>query len=401
MSFAIRTRACLFLVGILLAMVFLGKNVLFAQTPTTSPSSSKLSEIQNQIRDLESKITSLQGQQKTLSSQITTMNNQIRLTELRISSTKQQIVDLSEDIDTANKKISRLEEALDSLTKVLINRVVVTYEFGNIGPLQILLSSNSISSFVSRVNYLRIVQAHDRKVIYETQQAKNDYTNQKAIFEEKKAKVETLQGQLEGYVAQLDQDKKSKEALLEVTKNDEKKYQELLAKSRAEQSAIQGVIRALELKDGTPVKQGDPIAVVGNTGAPYCSTGPHLHFEFTKDGNVQDPNNYLRPNASYEYSYGSDRYDYYGTVGPRGDWNWPLDEVILVNQGYGSHGYARSFYPNGTHSGIDMESKSSSIIKAPRDGTLYKGGTGCGGASMNYAAVDHGGGLISWYWHVQ
>lgn len=41
---------------------------------------------------------------------------------------------------------------------------------------------------------------------------------------------------------------------------------------------------------GTPVKQGDVIMLVGSTGN---STGPHLHFEVRKDGEVVDPIPYL------------------------------------------------------------------------------------------------------------
>lgn len=369
-------------------------------TPTPDPASKQLEQLKNQIQDLQNKIIDLQKQERTLSSQIAVMDNQIRLTELRINATKQEVANLSKDIDTATEKIGNLEASLNDLTKILINRIVVTYQIGSIEPFQMLLAASSVSDFFVRANYLRIVQAHDKRLIYETQQAKNDYANQKAIFEEKKKRVEALKKQLEGYIAQLDQDKKSKQALLDVTRNDEKQYQELLSKARAEVSAIEGVVATIQLRDGTPVKEGQAIAVVGNSGAPYCSTGPHLHFEVRRNGATEDPSNYLRGGVSFTYSYPEDKYDYYGVVNPHGSWNWPLSDGIKINQGYGSHGFAKSFYPDGFHKGIDMEDDSD-LIKSPKDGTLYKGSTSCRGATMNYAAIDHGDGLISWYWHVR
>lgn len=372
------------------------------ETPTPTPDNSgKLSDIANKIKDLESKISSIQAEEKTLSSQIAVMDSQIKLTQLRIDATEEEIAELGGDIQTAVDKIERLEEALNDTTKLLVNRIVATYQIGNIKPIQVFLGSHDASDLVSKANYLRIVQEHDKRMIFDTQQAKNDYQNQKAIFEEKKKKVEALNAQLEDYTAQLNQDKKSKQELLDVTKNDEKKYQSLLASAIAEKNAIEGVVSSIQLVNGTPVSEGQVIAVIGNSGAPYCSTGPHLHFEVRKNGTIDNPNNFLRGGVSLEYSYGSDQYDYYGTVNPSGSWNWPLDETILVNQGFGSHGYARSFYPSGVHTGIDMESKSSSLIKAPKSGTLYKGTTSCSGAAMNYAAIDHGDDIISWYWHVK
>jgi len=57
--------------------------------------------------------------------------------------------------------------------------VVATYEVGTIQPLQILLTSSGASDFLSRLNYLKRAQAHDKQLIYQTQQAKVDYANQK------------------------------------------------------------------------------------------------------------------------------------------------------------------------------------------------------------------------------
>jgi murein DD-endopeptidase MepM/ murein hydrolase activator NlpD len=233
------------------------------------------------------------------------------------------------------------------------------------------------------------------------QQAKTDYANQKNIYEEKRQRIEMLKSQLESYREQLDNDKKAKQQLLDVTRNDEARYQQLLAQARAERNAIEGVISTIQLKDGTPISKGQVIAVVGNSGAPYCSTGSHLHFEVRKNGTLENPSLYLRGGVNFSYSYDAEQYDYYGSVSPSGNWDWPLDEPIIIHQGFGTHGFAKSFYPGGFHTGIDMTSASSDLIKAPTDGILYKGSTSCSGAAMNYVAIDHGGGVVSWYWHVR
>lgn len=390
-----------FIAALTLIFVIVNSKFIYAQDSSIRVEGCPYQDLGKCIELFQEKVSELNKQGKTLASQIAVMSNQIQLTEVRIKATKQEIADLVLDIDTTTKKISRLQGSLNSLTEVLLNRIVATYETSRVQPFEILLSSNNFSNFFSRLNYLKIAQAHDKKLVYETQQAKNDYANQKEIFENKKKKVEALKNQLEAYNLQLDQEKKTKQSLLDVTKNDEKRYQELLAKAKAEQEAIKGVLASIQLKDGSPIKEGEAIAVVGNTGYPACSTGPHLHFEVRKNGNSENPSNYLKSGISFKYSYGQDQYDYYGTINSQGNWNWPIYETIQINQGYGSHGYARSFYPDGIHHGIDIDSDSSSIIKAPKDGTLYKGTTSCGGSPMNYVAIDHGDGIISWYWHVR
>ena len=193
---------------------------------------------QEKVDCLQKKVNELEGQTKTLSSQIAVLDNQVRLTQARIEATKKQIADLTLDIDTATKKIQTLAQSLDALIAVLLNRIVATYESGTVQPFTLLLSSSDVSNFFSRSSYLKIVQAHDKKLVYETQQAKNDYANQKSIFEGKRKKLESLSKQLVAYTIQLDQENQSKKDLLAQTQGSEENYQKLLAAAEAQLAAF-------------------------------------------------------------------------------------------------------------------------------------------------------------------
>ena len=351
---------------------------------------------QDKVDCLQSKVDDLKGQANTLSSQIAIMDNQINLTEARIEANKRQILDLTLDIDTTTKKISTLSDSLAKITKVLLNRIVATYEAGRVQPLEIVLSSGSASNLFTRLNYLRIAQAHDKRLIYDVQQAKSDYSNQKEIFETKKKNVEDLKVQLETYNKALEQQKIAKQQLLAETQDDEKIYQNLLAQARAERAITFGGGADTYLRD---VNQGDGIGYIASHSiSPGCSTGAHLHFEVQKNGSVQDPNSYLKL-ISFSYDYGSDEYSYYGTINPSGDLPWPLDNPISIHQGYGSHGYAQSFYSGGVHTGIDMDS-SSSTVKAVKSGKLYGGSYNCSNGKLYYSKIVHDDGLTTWYLHM-
>lgn len=209
-------------------------------TPTVTPAaqSEGLQKKQQEIKELQGKISELQGQSKTLVSQIAVMDSQIKLTQLRINATEQEIEEVTDDIETTNKKITNLQDELDNLTKVLLKRITTTYEVGSANPMEVLLSSDTVGDFMTRANYLRLAQENDKKLIYETQQAKNDYANQKEIFEDKKKKVEALKAQLEAYTKQLNVDKQNRQRLLAETQGSESNYKRLLAQAEAQLAAF-------------------------------------------------------------------------------------------------------------------------------------------------------------------
>lgn len=210
-----------------------------AQTATPTPDSQQTQDLKNKINDLQNKINDLQSQEKTLSSQIAVMDNQIKLSEYQIASTQEQITNLTLDIDTASKKIDKLQLSLNNSIGVLLNRMVATYEVGTIQPLGILLTSTDASNFLSRLNYLKRAQQHDKQLVYQTQQAKVDYINQKTIFEDKKKQIENLKTQLEAYTKQLDGEKLAKQNILAQTQGSESNYQSILAQTKAQLAGFQ------------------------------------------------------------------------------------------------------------------------------------------------------------------
>src|SRR6185312_2888217 len=217
----------------------------FAQTATTTLTPTPtpdVSGLQQQISDLEGKISNLQGQEKTLTSQIEVMDSQIKLTQLRINSTEEQINELTLNIDTATQKVNNIQSSLNNLTQVLMNRVAATYEVGTIQPMQILLTSGTVGDFLERLNYLKIAQAHDKKLLYDTVQAKNDYQNQKDINENEKKQVLALQDQLKSYTDQLGQEKASEQSLLSQTQGDEATYQKQLAAAQAQLASFSSFV---------------------------------------------------------------------------------------------------------------------------------------------------------------
>lgn len=347
---------------------------------------------------LEKKISEKQSEAQTLSSIISVLNNQISVQQLQIRQTQLEIAKLEDEIDQLTNRIAGLDVSLDRMSLVLIERASTGYKRRNANPFFMLVSSDSIQGFVSRYKYHQQAQAHTTEVMKQAESQKIDYDQQKALKEEKQQEVEEKRKLLQSQQNELTKKRADQQTLLTQTKNDEKRYQDELAKTLAEQGAIKSIVagRGNEEKVGD-VKEGEKIATVIQ-GASTCSNGTHLHFEVVKDGMHNNPSSYLK-SISANWNNSPD-----GTFGFGGDWDWPLNNPAKINQGYGMTWYARvrRAYGGAPHTGIDMMSKDGdTTVKAVKDGTLYRGGIACGKGILRYVKVEHKeSNMSTYYLHV-
>lgn len=360
----------------------------------------KLEELAKQIQEYQNKIRDLQGQQKTLASTITYLDSKIYLTQAQIAKTEKEIEILKEEIDSLSVKIGQLDKNLNELSKILNSRIAATYKSSYVQPSYLLFSSDSFASFFSKLKYLKIAQAHDRAIIIQLERQKQNYDEQKDLKEKKQKEIEALKKTLEVQTIALAQQKKSKQQLMEVTKNDEKKFQSLLAAARAEMEAIQSIIAGMgEETEVGEIKEGQKIASI-ILGTSACSTGTHLHLQVVKDNTNYNPASFLKsqdvdwdlcgwwPECDSQFSFS-------------GSWNWPINGRPRITQGYGMSGYAKNgAYGGGPHTGLDMMSEDLQV-KTVKDGTLYRGSIACGGGTLRYVRVKHQSeGYDTYYLHV-
>lgn len=331
---------------------------------------------QDCINELEQKVSTARSQINSLSSQINLISTKIELGKVRLAKTHADIENTQKEIEELGTKIEKLNSALDHLSGILLEKIVEGYKNRQTSFLDVFFSPKA-TTLENQLKYIRVAQENDRVLAIKTQQVKVNFSEQKDLRETKVVELEELENQLEIQKSELDNQVIQKESLLTQTKGDEKKYQQQLSQALAEFQAISQAVQSG--KKVGPVKKGDPIALVGNTGFPYCSTGAHLHLEARKGGTWVDPGNYIGK-----------------------DWKMPLSEPVTITQGYGVTPWSwRYSYSGGIHTGWDMVSSGSDVIRAVDDGDLYSSSQNCSGAIIKIRYIDHGDGLMSFYLHVQ
>ena len=382
-----------FIAFILILLTLFSPYFLLATPANSQSSDDKLKELNRQIDEYQQKLQDLSGQKQTLTTILNTLNIQINLTQAQISKTEKELGILADDINALGLKIGQIDQSLEHLSEVMVVRIRETYKQSYLEPVYLLFSSQGFPDFINRVKYVRSVQNHDKNVFVAMEQIKLNYDTQKNLKENKQAEVENLKLKLNKQKSALASRQLEKQRLLEITKNDEKKYQALLSQAREELNAIQNIVagKGEETKVGN-VNEGSKIASI-IPGKSCNSSGTHVHFEVVQNGNQRNPFDYLSGKTVIWDSVDSQ-------PSFSGNWDWPINDPIRITQGYGRTSYS-AIYADGFHTGVDMVNNDKNYeLKAVKNGVLYRGAIACGGGTLRYVKVDHGDGLVTYYLHV-
>jgi murein DD-endopeptidase MepM/ murein hydrolase activator NlpD len=161
----------------------------------------------SRIADLAAQQASAQSQADALKIQISITQEQLALVAFQITETQTLISALTAEAQAQEKELARRQE-------VYASHLQLTYREAQISPLEMLLSSSSLSDFVRRVQDLVVIDREDQQLVSEIKELKASTLEKQKEVGQDLAEINGLQKQIELQKAALAQQKTQYEAMV-------------------------------------------------------------------------------------------------------------------------------------------------------------------------------------------
>ncbi len=189
---------------------------------------SQESEIQSKIDETSSEISGVQSEMTKALEDVSKVTNQISDCENNVLELENQISDLNSQIEEKEKNIREQQDKYDYQKNLLDKRLVAVYESGNTKYLDVLLSSSSLTDFISKYYFVEKIAQCDKDLLINIQNLKAQIETEKAELESNKNNYEINKRSEEIQRAALENLKKEKEIMVSKLTDEEKQLQSQL-----------------------------------------------------------------------------------------------------------------------------------------------------------------------------
>lgn len=217
----------------------------------------KMDDLKKQQKNTNQKITDTKNQIKTLEKKTEDVSKQIRDLDLKVddATTELEIVEvelvtLGHDIDRTTIELEEAEEALDDRKDTFNQRLRVMYMNGNVGYLELLLTSKNVKDFLNRKDMIQSITDHDTELINFMKEQKDIVDNKKNELQGQRASIEVTKSKLESRRNDLIKVTREKEILMSTLEKDIKAAEIAYDKANEEAKDLSAKILKLQQETG-------------------------------------------------------------------------------------------------------------------------------------------------------
>lgn len=293
-------------------------------------------EVQNQLNDANNELTEVQEELSANLQQVQKLDEKIQTSESELEQTNKKINELNSSIQEIEGVLKIAKENYEKQKKILEERLVLIYEAGDTQYLDVILSSRSISDFLSNYFLVTELATYDTEILED--------------MENRKAEIELTQEKLNKQRKELADIKKNQLVTSTVLQNTKTLRESYVSKLSEQEKEVQSKIDE------------------------YTQRFAQINAEILALTQAEG--------LSSEY------------IG--GELAWPVPGYTRITSQYGMRTHPITGVYK-LHTGVDIGAPMGANFVAANDGVVVK--AGFNNAYGNMVIIDHGGGISTLYAH--
>ena len=254
--------------------------LILCTTLSTGSIATDISDLDKQKKEVSEELNKKNKQLEYVNEELTTalleiqkLDDEILQYETDLNKYETQLSKLQTSIDEAIEKIDLVQEDYQTREEILRERLVEMYKAGDVTYLEVLLSSKSLTEFISSYFFMRQLVEYDNKLIEQVEREKNDLEYTKAKLEKEQKEVKTIKAKKEQTTIILNNKKTLQKAHVNKLSEEEKKLQKEIIEYKKEVYRIQSLISQVSGEPNLQIQYtgGDMIWPVAKEGTAITS----------------------------------------------------------------------------------------------------------------------------------
>ena len=346
---------------------------LFFRVSASAASQSDVDALKDKLEDQAAEKKELQAELNSIDSEKATVKEQIEALDAQINSTEGQIELQNDLIDSLEEMIAQKEEELvearqkeEEQYEKFKTRVRVMYEQGETSYLEVLLSADDLSDFLSKYEIVSQIAEYDKNLFEELKALKEEIAQTKAELEEDRQQAENARKELEVSKSELDTQLANRSQAMKELESAAEEVKASFAEIEAEENSINAQIDKI-------VKE--------------------LEAEAERKRREAEAERKRREEAAQGGGGSSSS----GTT-QVGNYTYPLPSgyrTVSSRFGYRNHPVTGRYK---LHTGVDISAPNGTPIYAAQSGAVII--AGYSSAWGNYVVINHGNGITTLYAHM-
>lgn len=292
-------------------------------------------ELQNQINDANGQLEDVQSELSENLQQVQKLDEKISTSQQELEEINTKIAELQTSMEEVEAKLEEAEENYKKQKELLDNRLIAVYESSDTQYLDVILSSRSVSEFLSNYFLITELATKDTELLEEMQEKKQGIENSKKQIENTKEQLATMKANQTKTAKVLENTKTVRENFISKLSEQEKSIQEQIDEYNTRFAEINSEILKMAM-DGIDTQ-------------------------------------------------------YIG-----GELAWPVPGYTRISSKYGMRTHPITGVYK-LHTGVDISAPMGANFIAANDGIVTK--AGYNSAYGNMVIIDHGGGVSTLYAH--